>query len=198
MEVVGLALLPHSLLVHVGGGGYVQQAQENMIIDMNVNRLLGSGVYADVFELYGRAYKVFRSRPEVPPRQTREGRRRVFQGQCEAFRLLSHNVWLQNHTAAFHGICTIDDVIARSGVSVKSDYLLDCCYILELLDPGDADPETGLFRNEAKVDVGAYDHLREAVAQFNYLGISTLDSSVFCSADPEKFKFIDIEMKNYY
>jgi hypothetical protein len=168
-----------------------------MIIDMNVNRLLGSGVYADVFELDGRAYKLFRSRPEVPPRQTREGRRRVFQSQCEAFRLLSHNLWLQSHAADFYGVCIIDEVIDKIGLSVKSGYLLDCCYILELLDPGEGDPETGLFRNEAKVDVLAHGHLREAVARFADLGISTLDSSVFFQADSEKFKFIDIEMDNY-
>jgi hypothetical protein len=169
-----------------------------MIINMNVNRVLGSGVYADVFELYGRAYKLFKSHPEVPPRQTREGRRRIFQSQCEAFRLLPHNSWLQNHAADFYGVCVIDEVTDKVGVSVKSNYLLDCCYILELLDPGEIDKETGLFRNEAKMDLLAHGHLREAVARFRDLGISTQDSSVFFHADSEKFKFIDIEMDNYY
>ena len=60
----------------------------------------------------------------------------MFESQCEAFRSLSKDPWLQSHAATFFGNCTIDDVIGEDGVSVSDCYLLDCCYSLELLDLG--------------------------------------------------------------
>ena len=167
-----------------------------MVIDKRSDRLLGSGVYADVFEFEARAYKLFKSGPEIPPRQTKEGRRRVFDGQCRAFRSLSNDLWLQTHTGEFHGVCVVDDVIGSDGTSNRDDYLLDCCYMLEILDLGGFDPETALPRNEIKLNVLKHKHLREAAARFKTLGIATLDSSVFYPSDPDKFKFIDIEIEN--
>ena len=179
-----------------------------MIIDKRYNRLLGSGGnYADVFELEGRAYKLFKSGPDIPPRQTREGRKRVFESQCGAFRLLSEDPWLQSHAALFHGACSVDNVIGHDGRSVKDDYLLACCYSLELFDLHETNPMTGLPGNEDKLTAihnsridleDQHDHLREAVKRFRVLGITVLDSSVFYHADPEKFKFIDFEIENYY
>jgi hypothetical protein len=84
----------------------------------------------------GRAYKLFLSGPENPPRQTKTGRKRVFESQCVAFRLLSQDPWLQSHAATLFGQCMVDDVIGEYGTSVKDDYLLDCCYSIELLDLG--------------------------------------------------------------
>jgi hypothetical protein len=172
-----------------------------MVIDKRVHRNLGSrGVYADVFELDGKAYKLFLSGPDSPPRQTRAGRKRVFESQCEAFRSLSKDPWLQGHAATFFGNCTIDDVIGADGTSVKHDYLLDCCYSLELLDLGEVVQETGLYRNESKAWPAGYDdrwYMKEARARFKALGISTLDASVVFPNDPEAFKFIDFEIENY-
>jgi hypothetical protein len=182
-----------------GGSG---RDNNNMVIDKRIHRNLGlRGVYADVFEVDGRAYKLFLSGPESLPRQTKAGRKRVFESQCEAFRSLSKDPWLQSHAATFFGNCTIDDVIGEDGTSVEDDYLLDCCYSLELLDLGEVIQETGLYRNEAKAwSVGCDDHwhMKEAKARFKALGISTMDASVVFPNDPEKFKFIDFEIENYY
>ena len=163
-----------------------------MTIDIRRNRLVGSGVYADVFAVANRAYKLFKSGPEIPPRQTKEGRRRIFNWQCEAFRIAAGDPWLGRHIAQFHGVCLISDVIDSTGVSVRSSYLLDCCYVMELFGPGE---------NDSKVTaewVEGHDHIVKARRQFNELGISTHDSSVFEHGDPEWFKFIDIEMRDCY
>lgn len=165
-----------------------------MIIDLRLHRKLGSGVYSDVFAADSKAYKLFKSGPEVPPRQTKAGRRRVFECQCEAFQLASADPWLRNHIATFHGPCRIEDVLDETGIGIAAAYLLDCCYALELIGPDEVD-----FKVTADWVVqqsGA--HIKEAVERFDRIGISALDSSVFHYADPERFKFIDIELRNCY
>ena len=96
-----------------------------MVIDMR--SYLKSGNYADVFAVGGRAYKLFKSGPDVPPRQTKEGRRRVFESQCKAFRLAPLDPFLRCHTAEFHGVQILEDVIDADGKSIQGSYLLDCC-----------------------------------------------------------------------
>jgi hypothetical protein len=187
-----------------------------MTIDKRVHRLLGFGLggfWADVFEVDGKAYKLFRSRPEIPPYQMREGRERIFHSQVEAYRRLEYSdPWLAGHAATFYGSCSIDDVIDESGKSVQEEYLLDCCYALEVLDPGEQDKRTLLYRNEVKLTrikaltlspAGAgypshLKHLAEAEERFTKLGIYTYDASVFFSTDREKFKFIDFDCGEYY
>jgi hypothetical protein len=44
-----------------------------------------TGEYSIVYAFQGRSYKLFRSRPEVPPRRTRAGRREIFERQREAY-----------------------------------------------------------------------------------------------------------------
>ncbi len=164
------------------------------------------GNYAHVFELDGKAYKLFLAGPEILPRQTRDGRKRVFKSQVEAYQLLFRDPWLQNHSATFYGVCTIEDVIGGDGNSLRDDYLLDCCYALELLDLGEIDPITGFYMNEAKLvwlkhgHLTSYyeNHVKDAEARFKMLGIATMDSSVLFYRDPETFKFIDFEIENYY
>lgn len=149
---------------------------------------ISGGFYADVFSVEGRAYKLFKNGPEVPPRQTREGRRRIFERQCEAFRTAAADSYLENHIAQFFGIITVENVIDKDGVSVGAEYLLDCCYAIELFGPG---------HTEAKAtapDVRWLEHIDTAFRRFRQLGIHALDSSVFDYADPQRFKFIDIEM----
>jgi hypothetical protein len=163
-----------------------------MVIDMRSHRQIGTGVYADVFAVDDRAYKLFRSRPEVPPRQTRDGRRRVFECQCEAFAIAGSDPWLRDHVAVFHGVCVVEDVLDKNGGSVQSAYLLDCCYAMELFDPGEID-----FKATAEW-VRNHKHIGAALQRFTQLGIAALDSSVFRYDDPATFKFIDIELRNCY
>jgi hypothetical protein len=158
-----------------------------MIFDLRCNRQIGTGVYADVFAVEDRAYKLFKSGPEIPPRQTREGRRRVFQCQCEAFGIAAHDSYLRNHVAEFYGTVNVEDVIDHDGLSVKAGYLLDCRYAVELF---------GHEHAEAKATapgVRWLEHVDGALRQFRQLGIHALDSTVFDYADPQRFKFIDVE-----
>lgn len=163
-----------------------------MLIDMRLHRQVGSGVYADVFAVGDRAYKLFKSGPEVPPRQTKESRRRVFECQCEAFQIAGSDPWLRGHVAAFHGLCVLEDVLDKNGGSVQSAYLLDCCYGIELFGPTEID-----FKATAEW-VRNHEHIGTALHRFAQLGIAALDSSVFRYDDPEKFKFIDIELTDCY
>ena len=164
-----------------------------MIIDLRLHRKIGEGVYADVFAMESKAYKLFKSGPEIPPRQTKVGRRRVFEAQCEAFRAAFNDPWLRNHVAAFYGPCVIEDVLDTEGISNKGRYLLDCCYGLELIFSEGGEhkiTEVGVREN--------CEHVREAIRRFNQIGIDVHDSSVFEHADAERFKFIDIEMGDWY
>jgi len=159
-----------------------------MVIDMR--SYLTSGNYADVFAVGGRAYKLFKSGPDVPPRQTKEGRRRVFESQCKAFRLAPLDPFLRCHTAEFHGVQILEDVIDADGKSIQGSYLLDCCYAIELFGVDEIDIKATDER------VRGYEYINKALQRFQELGINTSDSSVFRHHDPERFKFIDIEMKD--
>src|SRR5687768_16872963 len=108
-----------------------------MIVDFRSHRNIGGGVYADIFG--DRAFKLFKSGPAVPPRQTAQGRRRVFECQCEAFRVANSDSWLSGHVAAFYGVAILEDVIGVDGGSLRDTYLLDCCYSIELFCSDDID-----------------------------------------------------------
>lgn len=83
---------------------------------------------------------------------------------------------------------TIGDVISAAEDSISKDYLLDCCYKLELLNGSDLKLTTnGLRANNP--------HLEEAQRRFHKLSINVLDASVFHATDPSRFKFIDFEMR---
>ncbi|MGA3238711.1 MAG: hypothetical protein ABSG03_20730 [Bryobacteraceae bacterium] len=99
-----------------------------MVISFKTDRRLGDGAYSVVYELNGRAFKLFKRYPQVPPRQTEEGRRLTYQHQCEAYELASCDSLLKHHIATFYGRVAIEDVIDTDGRSVKDSYLLDCCY----------------------------------------------------------------------
>lgn len=163
-----------------------------MVIDIRKHRKIGSGVYADIFDVDSKAWKVFKSGPEIPPRQTKEGRKRVFECQCEAFQLASADPILRNHVAGFYGRCQIEDVLDVDGNSILSAYLPDCCYGIEFINEIDSK-----VTSEWVIQQGA-DHLKAAVERFTLIGINVLDSSVFNYADPDRFKFIDIEMRHCY
>jgi hypothetical protein len=166
---------------------------DSVLIDGRKHRRIGSGVYADVFAVDAKAFKAFKSGPEIPPRQTKAGRRRVFECQCEAFQLASADPILRNHIAAFYGSCVIEDVLDVAGKSIISSYLPDCCYALELIGSDGVDSKV-----TAEWVVQQGDHLKAAIERFGLIGIDVHDSSVFDYADPDRFKFIDIEMRDCY
>jgi hypothetical protein len=164
----------------------------SMVIDRRLHRAVGAGFYADIFAVGEAAYKLFRSGPEIPPRQTRDGRRRVFESQCEAFKIAQGDPWLCGHIAAFRGVRVVEDVLGDNGESLQDAYLLDCCYGIELFGPGEIDFKVtaDCVRNQG--------HIGRALDRFATLGIAALDASVFFHGDPDRFKFIDIEIRNWY
>jgi hypothetical protein len=104
-----------------------------MTIDLGKCPDYKTGEYSIVYALGGRAYKLFRSKPEVPPRRTREGRREIFERQCEAYRVAGSFAFLSQHIPQYFGTIEVEDVISTEGESIKDDFLLDCCYVTELV-----------------------------------------------------------------
>jgi len=159
-----------------------------MIIDLRTCTDRKSGEYSIVSSFCGRAYKLFRSKPEVPPRRMKEGRREIFLRQCEAYRVASSFVYLAKHIPAYFGTITIDDVIGESGESIKDDFLLDCCYVTEQLDGAE-------YKVTAANVLENYPHVAEERKRMENYRIRTMDASVFYADDPERFKIIDFEME---
>ena len=158
-----------------------------MIIDTRVHRILGSGVYSDVFEVECKAYKLFKSGPEIPPRQTKEGRRQVFENQCSAYALAQKDSYLRTHVPEFYGTAEVKGVIGHAGESNNESYLLDCCYGMSICE-GDAQPITLPRLRENNP------HIVEAISRLRRLGINTFDASVFRASDPELFRIVDFEL----
>lgn len=155
-----------------------------VVFDLSRTRIIGRGIYAKVFDLEGKAYKLFVRVDGPPPKQTVEGRRRTFLAQCEAYERASQDLLLRDHIAANFGPCVVEDVINLNGI--KDSFLLNCCYSIELL----GGEETKFPANY----VETYSHLADAIRRFRNLGIDLTDSSVFDIDDPLRFKFIDFEM----
>ena len=145
-----------------------------------------SGASADVFEIDGNAYKLFRV---FGVARTAQQVRDLFESECEAYTRASVDAWLRQHTAAFHGPCVIENVIDRHGNSVRSLYALDCCYGIELL----VGRESKLYADGLRQSL---EHLREAQERFSMNGIDVRDSSVFNYEYPEDFKFIDFRLEH--
>ncbi len=164
-----------------------------MVIHFGTHRKLGEGVYSVVYEIDGRAFKLFKRYPQFPPRQTEEGRRLVFRRQCDAYERAAHDPFLKNHTATYFGPCVIDDVVEADGISVKDAYLLDCCYAVEVVGGRETKTASALQLSEFE----KYPHIRAAVNRLAEIGIEVGDSSVFDVDDPERFKFIDFELPFY-
>ena len=157
---------------------------DTWIVDMRIHRQLGIGVYSDVYEVDGRAYKLFRNGPELPPKQTTNGRKQVFENQCEAYRLALNDELLRHHIPEFHGPANIQDVVDREGKSIPEYYLRKCCYSMSICE-GKDDP----VALHSKI----YKHVEEALRRFRNLGIHAHDGSIFLAFDPEAFQIIDFE-----
>jgi hypothetical protein len=145
-----------------------------------------SGATADIFNVDGIAYKVFRVYGVAQPVERVKAR---FESESAAYRRAAADSWLRQHTATYYGASAIDAILDEDGESVGSMYALDCCYRIELLT-GDERKFLAAGLREAN------EHLREAEGRFSETGIDLRDSSVFNGADAERFKFIDIRLEN--
>jgi hypothetical protein len=160
-----------------------------MTIRMDVHRRLSvdpsgySGATADVFDVNGLAYKVFRVYGVArSPEQVSS----LFESECDAYRRATYDAWLQHHTAAFYGPSILEDIIDSQGKSVGNLYALDCCYRMELLVGSEAKYRDGRCQ--------AFEYLPQAQTRFLMNRIDVLDSSVFNYDDAVQFRFIDFRM----
>jgi hypothetical protein len=158
-----------------------------MIIDLRACGDVKSGAYSIVHVFEDRAYKLFRSKPEVPPRLTEDGRREIFIRQCQAYRVALSSGTIAKHIPMYFGTITVEDVIWKSGDSIKDRFLLDCCYVTELLDG----PE---HKVTDAVVLENFPHIAEERKRLEQYHIRTMDSSVFYAYDQERFKIIDFEI----
>lgn len=159
-----------------------------MLVNLNVHRQIGRGVYATILEVDGRALKLFFTGPKVLPTlpfQSAGGRRKTYESECNAYLRAGSDPVLRKHIATFYGSRTIEDVIDSEGKSIGKSFLLDCCYELELL--------TGHERKTADV-LYNYTHLRDIKKCFAEVAIDILDSSVFDYEDAARFKLIDFNV----
>src|SRR4051794_22233466 len=104
-----------------------------MTIDERLHPRIGEGVYAHVFKVDDLAYKLFVRYPQFPPRQTEEGRRLTFKRQCHCYDLVGSCPFLNRHVPRFYGTCTISEILDVNGLNVGDRYLLDWCYMTEVL-----------------------------------------------------------------
>jgi hypothetical protein len=163
-----------------------RMANGTTVLDMRVHRVLGSGVYSDVFEVDGMAYKVFKGWPSVPPRQTIDGRRLVFRAQCDGYERAGACPPLSSHIPRFYGVRRVDDVLDRAGQSIRRQYILDCCYVMDRI--------VGKSRKWPSVNnPELYPHIAAMQSRCEGLHIAVLDADVFRHADPERFVVIDFE-----
>lgn len=137
------------------------------------------GVYAHVFQIDDRAYKLFLA---YPSHHSEEKRRSTFQSQCEAYRRAGSDPDLTKHVAVFYGTCVIEDVIDKDGQSIKGNYMLDSCYVLEVLSGSHA--KVLAVRDE-------YSYVSDAYFAFQKKGFDLADADIFNFDDPEWFKFVD-------
>jgi hypothetical protein len=163
-----------------------------MTIRMDVHHRLSdesgaySGATADVFDVGGIAYKVFRVYGVASPERARDR----FESQCEAYRRAAADPWLRLHAATFYGSASIEDIINEDGESIGEQYLLDCCCCMELL--------SGNEKKLSMCDVRkSSEHLQEAKRRFSEAGIDLSDSSVFNGEDRERFKLIDFGLTHW-
>ena len=159
-----------------------------MIIDLRNCPDFKSGEYSIVYAFEGRAYKLFRSKPEVPPRRTREGRREIFNRQCEAYNTAASFAFLAQHIPQFFGTVEVEDVISVNGESIKDDFLLDCCYVTELVEGVENKVTDAVVLEQ-------YPHIGDERKRLENYRIRTMDASVFNAQDTKKFKIIDFEME---
>ncbi|MEI6196543.1 MAG: hypothetical protein WCS42_19655 [Verrucomicrobiota bacterium] len=90
---------------------------------------------------------------------------------------------MEKHTAKFFGTSQISLVWDEQGRDVTSNYLTDCCIVLERL--------TGIDRKLSTVK-SQFDYLGMFSALLAEAGVRfTLDANVFSHENPEQFKIID-------
>jgi hypothetical protein len=146
---------------------------------LSLNSRLDGGVYAHIFKIDDKVYKLFLA---FPSPHSEEKRRSTFQSQCDAYRRADLDPDLKRHVAMFYGTCVIEDVLDEKGQSIKDNYMLDCCHVLEAL-------------NGSKAKVLAirdhYSYVHDAYLAFLQKGFQLADAHIFNFDDPERFKFVD-------
>lgn len=153
------------------------------------------GAFADLFLSEDRKliYKVFVG-PNHPSKgytpDDEQRRRNTFDAECNAYKIASQDSALNSHVPGFFDRTKIEDILTNQNVSVRGEYLIDCCYGMEFIDGGQPD-KIGLCRS-------AYPHIKEAERVFRRAGVDYMeDCSVFFAHDEQNFKFIDFAVQEF-
>jgi hypothetical protein len=153
------------------------------MVGLRVHQRIYHAPYSDVFRVEQRIYRLFRDSPDP---NLRNRTSRLFEAQCEAYRLAQSDPVLKWHIPIFYGQSTVTDVLDEHDESIVSRYMLDRCYSISFLE-GEEEKVITCPRPEVKA-------IRE---RFRQLDINTGDASVFVFREAMGFALIDFDMENY-
>jgi hypothetical protein len=142
---------------------------------------IAEGSFADVFAIpeEGTVAKLFRA-AEDPGliRETLD----VFGAECAAYEILGEHTDLAVHAPEYHGQVAVESVEDDRGFDWSVRYMLNCCYVMERLEP----PEASVFEV-----TDAWPHVLALMAAFQAVGIAYVsDASVFGWEVPQTTKLI--------
>jgi hypothetical protein len=125
---------------------------------------------------------------EIGEEKTNEYHRKVFKSQINAYNSAQYSNLLLNHIPKFYGERKLDFVY-ENGIDVSNQFLLDCCYQIELIC-GEEGKLNLLMNNKEicnQIEMKLNINLNSIVEEFHNNGIQyTLDAS---------FIYNDLELK---
>ena len=166
---------------------------------LRMQHRIGGGAYSDVFRdpESGRVYKLFKRRllnvqlGEDHGEHEPALRRSVFNAERDAYGIAMGIPAIRPFVPTFHGVIGIDQAIDLSDGDISDRYLLDCCYVLDLVDGEPVDLTHNL--------VAQHDHLHDVIAAFEANGINHwADGSVFHPDVPARTRIIDFATADGY
>lgn len=143
---------------------------------------IAEGSYADIFAIPadGTVAKLFRAVEDPALMQEALD---VFGAECAAYEILGEHADLAVHAPEYHGQLAVESVEDDRGFDWSPRYMLDCCYVMEWLEP----PEASVFEVTE-----AWPHVLALMAAFQAVGIAYVsDASVFGWDVPRTTKLID-------
>lgn len=155
--------------------------------------LIDRGAFSWVISNRQRAlvYKLFKrnSHPDYAGEDSFDDQRNieVFRSECEAYKLVQTREHLSIRTPQFFGCMNVKAVLDLEGNDISSQFLLECCLCLELVQ-GTAQKLNPVLER--------FEYLQHFISELHAAGVNyTLDASVF-SPKLQTFKVIDFATRN--
>jgi hypothetical protein len=168
---------------------------ENTSIVLKETNIVGRGAFAWVLRgPGGLAYKIFKAakhRDRVGEEPYIEAEcRAVFELECSAFKKIAVYEKLAAHVPAAFERIAVAHVLDPSGNDVSTEYMLNCCYRMEVIS-GTPEKLTGGTRN-------TFPWVRAFTANLADIGVTgTNDCSVFFRECADSFQIIDFSERPY-